>query len=215
MPCEFESKYLKSAFASQQTFCNVSHSNNSINDLNKLNDFAADYLGVLVDGEEVVFEVNSKSRKAKTKEILKISDLEEEKRNAYLLDTFNVLFNGYERINEDFENTNEKKKLFEEIENPLVLILANMETAGIKVDINVLKRYSDMINEKLKDVTEKIYGYAGCSFNISSPKQLSEILFEKLNISSKKKTKTGMSTSAETLEKLIEEHPIIIEVLEY
>ncbi len=121
----------------------------------------------------------------------------------------------YEAIAPVIEERDQHRLMFE-IEMPLACVLAEMETAGFKVDIDGLKRYSDMLGKLEKEAEERIFVFAGTEFNVNSPKQLSEVLFEKLMIPSPgKKTKTGYSTNAEVLEKLRPYHPIIEEILEY
>jgi DNA polymerase-1 len=109
------------------------------------------------------------------------------------------------------------RRLFEEIEMPLVRILAEMEVRGIKLDTDALKRLSKEIEFDLKKLEEKIFSEAGESFNLASPKQLGIILFEKLKIDTKpKKTKTGQySTSEEILSKYKFRYPIVRHILEW
>ncbi len=108
-------------------------------------------------------------------------------------------------------------KLFEEIEMPLVPVLASMEAEGVKLDIKALNDYSLELEKDILKIEQKIYELADTEFNIASPKQLGEVLFEKLKISEKpKKTKTGQySTGEEILVKLVNKHPIIEYILEY
>jgi len=106
-------------------------------------------------------------------------------------------------------------ELFDTIEMPLSLVLADMEYTGINIDIDVLKDMGEEIKIKIELISNTIYNYAGEEFNISSPIQLGEILFGKLNLPHGKKGKTGYSTAADVLEKLIEYHPIIESILEY
>lgn len=110
---------------------------------------------------------------------------------------------------------NQQYELFHELEMPLSLILADMESCGIKIDLERLRSMGDEINQKLKEVEYRIYDLAGEAFNINSPKQLGVILFEKLQLPPLKKTKTGYSTSADVLEKLEEDHEIIRDILHY
>ncbi len=102
-------------------------------------------------------------------------------------------------------------KLFEEIELPLEPVLSQMEINGITIDIPYLDKLSKELKSTLEDIESKVYELADESFNLSSPKQLGEILFEKLNLDKKKsrKTKTGWSTDAVVLERLVDEHEII------
>jgi DNA polymerase I len=121
-------------------------------------------------------------------------------------------------IKERLENElikNEQYELFTELEMPLSLILADMESCGIKVDRERLQKMGGEIHDRLLDIEATIYEMAGEKFNINSTKQLGVILFEKLNLPPYKKTKTGYSTSADVLEKLAEDHEIIEYILHY
>mgnify|MGYP003574916590 CR=1 FL=1 len=116
---------------------------------------------------------------------------------------------------EDELKTNEQYELFTELEMPLSLILADMESCGIKVDKDRLQRMGSELHDRLIDIEGIIYELAGEKFNINSTKQLGVILFEKLNLPTFKKTKTGYSTSADVLEKLANDHEIIEYILHY
>lgn len=105
--------------------------------------------------------------------------------------------------------------LFEEIEMPLLFTLYDMEKQGILVERQALKEYGTKLGERIDELEQEIFERAGESFNINSPKQLGVILFEKMHMPYGKKTKTGYSTSAEVLEKLRFEDPIIEMILEY
>lgn len=110
----------------------------------------------------------------------------------------------------------EQHSLLFDIEMPLARVLADMELAGFRVDINGLKNYGEQLGKLEKEAEERIYSYAGEEFNVNSPKQLGEVLFEKMMLPNPgKKTKTGYSTNAEVLEKVRPYHPIIDEILEY
>ncbi len=106
------------------------------------------------------------------------------------------------------------ENLFEKIEMPIASILAKMETYGITVDSKVLKEMGEEIKIKLELITKDIYNYAGCEFNINSPKQLGEILFDKLKLPYAKKNKVGYVTDADVLKKL-SDYPIVKNILEY
>jgi DNA polymerase-1 len=106
-------------------------------------------------------------------------------------------------------------RLYQEIEMPLIPVLAGMELRGVAVDREHLQALSAEMEKELEELTAKIYQLAGESFNINSPKQLGEILFDKLSLPVIKKTKTGPSTSAEVLEELAAEHEIAVYLLEY
>lgn len=109
----------------------------------------------------------------------------------------------------------EMEKLFFEVEMPLSVVLADMEESGFKVNPQKLKELSREFGEKLDKLSREIYDMAGMEFNLNSPKQLGEVLFEKMSLPAVKKKKTGYSTDAEVLEKLKPAHPIIEKILEY
>ena len=106
-------------------------------------------------------------------------------------------------------------KVFEEIEMPLCPILADMEQAGFLVDGNALRIFGEVLSDQINTLQGRIYELAGDTFNINSPKQLGEILFDKLMLPHGKKTKTGWSTNADILEKLRGKHEIVGLILEY
>ncbi len=105
--------------------------------------------------------------------------------------------------------------LLSDIEVPFAEVLASMEVAGFLVDKEGIIKYGEAIQEKIDALVKEIYQQAGEEFNINSPKQLGEILFNKLNLPARKKTKTGYSTNADVLEDLADEYPIVENVLEY
>ena len=107
------------------------------------------------------------------------------------------------------------ESLFSEIELPLCAVLAEMEVEGVLVDADALHRFDAMLKTRILDAQEAIYRDAGGDFNINSPKQLGEVLFERLGLPAGKKTKTGWSTNVEVLEKLRDKHPIIGRIMEY
>lgn len=107
------------------------------------------------------------------------------------------------------------EKLFLEIEMPLTYVLYAMEREGILVQAEALKAYGENLVDQISALEQSIYDQAGTTFNINSPKQLGEVLFEKMGIPGGKKTKTGYSTAAEVLEKLAEEYPIVTDILQY
>ncbi len=106
-------------------------------------------------------------------------------------------------------------RLMGEIEMPLSLVLYDMEREGVEVRREELKAYGDALVERIEELERSIHAQAGVEFNINSPKQLGEVLFEKLKIPGGKKTKTGYSTAADVLEKLSGEYPIVNDILEY
>ena len=105
--------------------------------------------------------------------------------------------------------------LFNEIEMPLSIVLGDMEYTGIRIDKMVLNEMNAELNEKIEEISNNIYDLVGERFNISSPKQLGEILFEKLKIGTGKKTKSGYSTDKSILEKYKDRHPVIPLILEH
>ena len=115
------------------------------------------------------------------------------------------------------EKGDKLKNLLVNVEQPLEKVLAEIESTGITIDIPYLKDLSTEFTNKLKNLEEDVFNSAGYTFNLSSPKQLGELLFEKLNLNKKKsrKTKTGWSTDAGVLEKLESEHPIVTLIIEY
>lgn len=109
----------------------------------------------------------------------------------------------------------EQTELLNEIELPLAAVLGKMEIIGFAVDKKGIEDFGNMLRARIKELTDKIYDEAGYEFNINSPKQLGEILFEEMGIPSKKKSKRGYSTSAEVLEELAPSYPIVSLILEY
>lgn len=110
---------------------------------------------------------------------------------------------------------NEQYHIYYDIERPLAIVLAKMEKEGICIDKNRLDELDEEIQKRIDGITSEIHELAGEEFNISSPKQLGEILFEKLGLKASKKTKTGYSTNIDVLNKLVEEHPIIEKIIDY
>ncbi len=106
-------------------------------------------------------------------------------------------------------------KLMYDVEMPLSLVLYDMEEEGVLVKREELKAYGEALVERIDQLEQSIHEQAGSHFNINSPKQLGEILFEKMSIPGGKKTKTGYSTAAEVLEKLAPDYPIVEDILEY
>lgn len=106
-------------------------------------------------------------------------------------------------------------KLFYEVEMPLSRVLYDMEQAGVRVQPEELKTYGEALTGRITELEQAVYRQADCTFNINSPKQLAEVLFEKMGIKGGKKTKTGYSTAADVLEKLAPDYPIVSDILEY
>lgn len=122
------------------------------------------------------------------------------------------------RLAETYEKTlkdQEQWSLYSEVELPLVSILAEIEWEGFNVNPEILERIGQELDEKIEKIEKTIYDEAGETFNINSPKQLGEILFERLGLPPIKKTKTGYSTAHAVLEKLQDKHPIISSIIDY
>ena len=114
------------------------------------------------------------------------------------------------RVTEELKKT-ESLKLYQELETPLTDTLADMEIEGFPIDVKVLDEFGDEYKKKAKELEEEIYALAGEKFNIASPKQIGDILFNKLGLSSNKK----QSTSVDFLKEIQDEHPIVSKILEY
>ncbi len=125
-----------------------------------------------------------------------------------------VAYNGYKVLLSELKN-NGMEELYYNIELPLIYSLNRMEKEGIRLDATSLKEYGLMLKESIEKLEKDIYTQCNVEFNINSPKQLGEVLFEKMGLKGGKKTKTGYSTSADVLEKLKEENPVIKDILEY
>ncbi len=164
------------------------------------------------------------------KELLKLAQTEE-RTGLYDIDIANYLINPVVSVKpgeidvltawKEFPDVKKRLEelgmweLYTEMEMPLVFVLAAMEMAGVKMNAEALKEYGNELAVKIAELEERIYEQAGEKFNINSPKQLGVILFEKMQLPGSKKTKTGYSTSADVLEKLAPEQPIIRDILEY
>lgn len=119
------------------------------------------------------------------------------------------------KVLEDKLSEQGMEALFYEIEMPLSRVLYDMEQDGVLVQPKELKAYGEALIGRITELEQAIYKQADCTFNINSPKQLAEILFEKMGIKGGKKTKTGYSTAADVLEKLAPDYPIVSDILEY
>jgi DNA polymerase-1 len=144
----------------------------------------------------------------------KLYELDTDSLSDYAAEDADVTFQLYEILNKEIKTEKLEKVAFD-IDFPLVPVLGEMEYEGIKIDKHVLQSFSDDLEKLLKGYTRNIYKAAGEEFNIGSPKQLQVILYEKLGLTSGRKTKTGYSTDARTLEYLKGEHKIIDMILDY
>lgn len=173
---------------------------NPLKDTYQYDDIARDFLGMLVKSRA---DIMGKA-------------LYEESDKAYICACYNAYTaaRAYKVLEQRLENE-DMAGLYENIEKPLVYALKEMESNGILVDKEGLIAYGDMLKERIAVVEKEVYELAGNQFNINSPKQLGEVLFGQMGLPGGKKTKTGYSTSADVLEKLAPEHPVVGKVLEY
>ncbi|WP_302303845.1 DNA polymerase I [Culturomica massiliensis] len=141
---------------------------------------------------------------------------DEAKEDRNFAEKADVLFQLKEKLNTALMETG-LIRLFNEIEMPLVSVLADMEFEGVSIDTQALQEISTDLKQRIDIVEKEIYDLAGHPFNISSPKQLGEVLFDEMNVDGgNKKTKTGQySTSEQVLAKLENEHPIVSKILDY
>ncbi len=143
-------------------------------------------------------------------------DVPMEQIKEYAAEDADITLQLYNVFKKEIDNTH-LHKLFYDVETPLVPVLTDMEYEGVRLDVDFLKQYSDEIAQDIVLLKEEILSTCGAQFNIDSPKQLGEILFEKMGIKYPgKKTKTGQySTDEETLQKIVHEHPIAEKLLDY
>ena len=194
-------------YDTKKVLCNTKMDINFVDDL-----MIEGYLLNLNIKDDLAYLANQKEENLLYLENIKkdgYNDIEEEaiKRSRFIFDK-----------TDDFKKKLEENnclKLYKEIEMPLIKVLADMETTGIICKEDVLKDMALSLEVKIELLTKEIYELAGCKFNIGSPKQLGEILFEKLEIGKGKKNKTGYKTDVKVLEKLADKHPIIEKILEY
>ncbi|MEG0911941.1 MAG: DNA polymerase, partial [Ruthenibacterium sp.] len=126
-----------------------------------------------------------------------------------------ALINALYDVQKDKLETLKMHELYYDIELPLCSVLAEMERAGFLVDRTALTKFGIMLDGRMKTAQTDIFARAGMEFNLNSPKQMGEVLFEKLGLPPLKKTKSGYSTNADVLEKLRDKDPIIGSILEY
>ncbi len=144
----------------------------------------------------------------------KMSEVPVEKVAEYACEDADITLKLVDKLKYELEKR-EQLKLCEEIEFPLVEVLAHMEFSGVKLDTELLREMSKELDRMLDNLTHEIYRLAGVEFNINSPQQLADVLFKKLKLPPVKTTKTGYSTDVEVLEELAKEHPIAEKLLEY
>ncbi len=166
---------------------------------------AAEHLGEMIPGRAETFGKMS---------LEEAMQKEPDKCLAYYCNGACVAKRSAEVLREKLAETG-MDRLMRQVEMPLTLVLYDMEREGVQVRREELKAYGDALIARIEELERSIHEQAGGPFNINSPKQLGEILFERKGIAGGKKTKTGYSTAADVLEKLAEEHPIVRDILEY
>ncbi len=172
-----------------------------------LDDLAARHLAL----KTTTFEELTGTGKTK----LHIFDVDPQKLSDYGCQDADLALQLEEEFQKQLDAEPEMLRLCQEIEFPLVEVLAEMEYAGVSIDTRHLAETSETVTKELTLLTEKIYSATGSTFNIDSPKQLSHILFDVLGLPAKKATKTGFSTNVEVLEELAMLHPVAQDLLEY
>lgn len=172
-------------------------------------DIASEYNGIVLSSWSEIF-------KKKSIDDIFDEDHEEEikKLTEYFSNLTYVCFSSIDKLISKLEEYN-MRKLYQEIEMPLVGVLADMECEGIKILPDELKEYGDKLKSSIKDIEKEIIAEAGEEFNINSPVQLGEILFVKMGLPGGKKTKKGYSTAADVLEKLAPDYPFVKKILDY
>ncbi len=167
---------------------------------------ALDFLSEAIPGEKDILG------QGKTKKDME--SLDEKDLRAYVSGEITML-KKLKTYEEETISANNQQSLLADIELPLIRVLADMELEGFKIDKGSLKEFTDKLTSRIDLYEKEIYTLAGEEFNINSTKQLGVILFEKLGLKIIKKTKTGYSTDAAVLEKLMGTHPIIEKIIEY
>lgn len=132
----------------------------------------------------------------------------------YISDATKAIYDVTNIMTDELEK-NGQHELYFDVEFPLIGVLADMEIEGILINQNILEDYSFELSKKVDALIGEIYSLSGVEFNINSPKQLGEVLFEKLGLPTAKKIKTGYSTNVEVLESLVEKHPVVEKLLLY
>lgn len=178
---------------------------NPLQNAYKEEDLAMQYAGIMMNTYQSAFGKQTYKQ---------TFEKQEKELTDYLCYCAYVCYHSYSALKDKLVEI-DSEKLFKDIEMPLVFTLYDMEQRGILVEKTALHEYGKMLGTQIEILEEEIYKAAGEEFNINSPKQLGVILFEKMHLPYGKKTKTGYSTSAEVLEKLRPEDPIIDKVLEY
>ena len=178
---------------------------NPLNSSYPYDTIAAEYASVQLSSHEEIF--GSAKRPV-------FAGMDEETAARYAGETALSSFLSAKELKSRLEETG-MKRLCDELELPLVWTLKDMERTGVKILPDALRTYGENLQEGIRRLEERIYAEAGEKFNIQSPKQLGEILFDRMKLPGGKKTKTGYSTAADVLEKLAPDVPLVADVLEY
>ncbi len=171
-----------------------------------IEDTSFDYLGLTIDSDEKIIGKGAKLKK--------FTQLALEEASQYACERAFVSLSLNHALSEKLQEE-ELSDLFTDIEMPLVEVLSSMEYEGFMVDQKELDEINQAVTEKLVEIERDIFAFVDTPFNLNSPKQLGEVLFEKLGLPHGKKTKTGYSTNVDVLEKLMSAHPMVPLVLEY
>lgn len=177
-----------------------------------INKYTIEYLA----NEYINFDITeylSNTEKTGVEQITLFDNAEEPKEDKTYIYAY-AIYKLYNVLTQKMEEAG-SIDLFNKIEMPLTEVLASMQYEGIYIDKQELLDFGKELQEKIDILTQEIYELTGEEFNINSTKQLGEILFEKLKLTAKKKTKTGYSTDVDVLEKIKYEHPVIEKILEY
>ncbi|TYO97567.1 DNA polymerase I [Geothermobacter ehrlichii] len=150
----------------------------------------------------------------KGKSRISFAEVEVERATDYAAEDADITLRLADRLEPMLKETSQEK-LFYEVELPLERLLAEMEWTGVRIDADFLAGLSEEFSARLRQLEDEIFTLAGTRFNVASPKQLGEVLFERMKLPRGKKTKTGWSTDVEVLTRLAEEHPVARLVLDH
>lgn len=189
--------------------------------------FDAKIVQYLIDPSQNVYSINNLSEEyinyygideeallGKGKKKKNYTEISEDEKRDYLSYILQVVFKLEPIMIEQLKKQN-MEELYRSVENPLIEVLASMQYIGFKIDKDELENLGEKYSKEIEGLTSEIHEMAGVEFNINSPKQVGEVLFDTLELPVIKKTKTGYSTSVEVLEKLQDKHPIIDKILRY
>ena len=187
----------------------LSYAQDGNNTVKNISETAKKHLGTETKTLEELLENKGK----RSKDRRDVSDLDIGTKKSYAANSSWTILESFKKIEKELESV--QMELYEKIELPLSYVLHKMEKLGIKVDTEFLVSYGELLNGRITGLENGIHELAGGFFNINSPMQLGEVLFEKLKLKGGKKTTKGYSTAADVLEKLKNKHEIIPLLLEY